>query len=214
MGESLRVMHLRFFKKQKNRLKDLVIICICWLMLPGCGDISSRKSVTYPDSDIKSIVRSINDIPEWKLNITEADKSLLLEYDRKMCGVDPVALKNAVSIFCKTQCGSELDYATQSKNKGKIFLLIRVLFDVPAITRWDTVEYFGGKFGTPIDRDGNINLLWPLYKDENGALGFVSEKHHAVSVLFGPPYDPLREFESIERVFPRRKCPILIRTNP
>jgi hypothetical protein len=205
-----------FIKHRKNWIKCLAVavVYVCGLMLTGCGDISTRKSAIYSNTDVNTIVHTINDMPEWGWNITEADKSRLLEYYREMCDVDPVVLRKAVELYCKSECGKQLDDTAQLKNKWKVFLLIRVLFDVTAVTKPNTVDYYAWAFCVPKDKDGNVNLLWPLYKDSNGALGFVSSERLAGGAYFGEPYDPLREFESISRVFQRRECPILVRTNP
>jgi len=83
--------------------------------------------------------------------------------------------------------------------EAKIFAFLRVIFDVPAgYIKIKGDEHYGS-WGSPV-KDGEVNLLWPYSKDNAGNLTLTG----IASDYYGPPYDPIAEFEEFRVKYSRR----------
>ncbi|WP_334319249.1 hypothetical protein, partial [Termitidicoccus mucosus] len=90
------------------------------------------------------------------------------------------------------------DSALNFRENAKIFAFLRILFDIP-VGYVDGVKY-SGSWGNPV-QGGKIDLLWPFRKDASGELDLIG----VVERYYGPPYDPLAEFDELVSIFQRRK---------
>lgn len=91
-----------------------------------------------------------------------------------------------------------------SDAEAKLFLLMRVLFDVPKAQPQESAAVFAAWLGEgspyPYEGSDTVNLLWPLeYRDEQLALR--SMNHIA---YIGPPYNGLAEYNFFVSNFPFR----------
>lgn len=102
-------------------------------------------------------------------------------------------------------------YSIYAKAQGddtassKLYLLLRVLFDVPEAYPRDKAKFFGGWRGWLENRaspeSDTANLLWPLgYHDQRLALV------DSMTGYFGLPYDGLGEYDYFASHFPLRSA--------
>lgn len=79
---------------------------------------------------------------------------------------------------------------------GKLYVLNRVLFNVPQRLRVGSVPFFGGWAGVPV-QGGFVNAMWPLSLAADGTLLLTGK----LRGYGGEPYDALGEFDHFLRRF-------------
>jgi hypothetical protein len=93
--------------------------------------------------------------------------------------------------------------ADRATDPNKLYLLMRVLFDVPEAIPSESTGVFvfmRGEEGMMLPRQGQpLNLLWPLGY-ERGQLVYK----HAILGHMGPPYAALAEYDYFAANFPLR----------
>jgi hypothetical protein len=99
---------------------------------------------------------------------------------------------------------SRSNYLSDSSAEEKLYLLLRVLFNVPEAQPRESARVFAPWLGegSPYPNDGSdtVNLLWPLeYHDEQLVLRKLS-----FITYIGPPYNGLAEYNFFVFSFPFR----------
>ncbi|MDX2227245.1 MAG: hypothetical protein SFY92_09180 [Verrucomicrobiae bacterium] len=83
---------------------------------------------------------------------------------------------------------------------SKVYVFNRLYFNVPEWEEKKSLRFFGGWIGIP-EKDGKINVMFPLEKNANGRI-FLSKNFGGYS---GPDYDGLGEFDYFLKKYGLRK---------
>lgn len=111
---------------------------------------------------------------------------------------EPADVERALARFL-----DEADGFASAENETRLFLLMRILFDLPDRAPADQRRLFKGWVNWPApDAEGNVNLSWPVgWQDDQPALLAPFEGAD------GPRYAAIEEHRHLRAGFPFRRLP-------
>ena len=133
----------------------------------------------------------ISEMPDWSATV-EQDCSI------SYASIKPIAVKFAqmssymrrseVKRFSCHYCSPDFDFAQASR----LYLLLRILFDLPTQQPVNRAKVFGGWHHLSVDEDkADFDLAWPVYVDAST----LTIKIEPCRGYFGRNYDALGEYE-------------------
>lgn len=139
----------------------------------------------------------IQSIPSWLGGYDKSKTADLIQIGAKLSVLTDHEIRDGIQEFSSVYSGAN-DYLWQI---SKVYLLLRVLFDVPANIPINQAKVFGG-WGHPSAGTGNtFNLLWPLEMSMDSTLNVVG----GFSGYYGAPYDAVGEYDYFSEGFGRRE---------
>lgn len=165
----------------------------------ACGSGSERNKVHY-------IVEQLKQSPSW-MDVIRKDgdyalRDKITRIDFLVASFDTETIRKAIRLYMNGLHAS--DYL---EGAAKIFVLLRVVFDVPGSVNAKDAKYFGG-WANPSDYPdprvtGRADLLWPFRVGKEGQLVLYG----TAAMYNGGPYEPLQEFDFFNKQFGRRMIP-------
>lgn len=147
--------------------------------IPSWTEVTNANTIeTYPLDDMKQVACWLLEQPDRSRRRIIAAYQMYIE-------------------ICSWKAGAFDDLPPASK----IFVLLRLLFDVPEDYPRDAARFFGSWRGSLAheDRSATVDLLWPLgYQDHQLVL------KGTYFTYFGFPYDGLSEYDYFAVRFPFR----------
>jgi hypothetical protein len=145
----------------------------------------------------EELVKLIEACPAW-IDVTGADLvggQRITECLSVVADSDTPTIREAVKRLVWKHEDKEDEMGVQTK----VFLLNRLIFNVPVSSKRKESPVFGGWVGVPSD-DETINLLWPFETNTDGKLELIS----GFRGYAGEPFEALGEFDSFNKRFGRR----------
>jgi len=158
------------------------------------------------DGREEAIIRELDRCPCWiGFNEDETEiRSGILRICENLEVFDTPTLKAAISRFWQTEC----DYKSNDYqiNRAKIYLLNRVLFEVPQRVPTESLPFdegiaLGGYYR--VVTPGWVDIGWPFGVDRYGALVFIGWAN-AFSAGSHSGYSGLKDFDYLQKNFKRR----------
>ena len=144
-------------------------------------------------------------LPAWRSDsdLTDEDWRHYLDAARVVRRSKPEDVERAMLQFLDAAEGAG---ETGSENEGRLFLLMRVLFELPAAAPVDQRRIFKGWVNWPKpDAEGKVDLSWPVgWRD---GLPFLIARFEGAE---GPRYGAVEEYRHLRGHFPFRGAPSAI----
>jgi hypothetical protein len=181
-----------------------VILGLGWCL--ASGQIGPESDWNHLSSAQKGkfIVGELDRCPSWLCaeSYEVEYRAAIVRICRRLSSIDTTDLRKGVREYWQEYCTSkyhpESKFAESTWNAAKVYVLIRVLFDVPDSVPWEEAMSTG-QFNPP-NRGQGVDMLWPLKKTAQGDLILVGSANGPYS---GPKYDGLKDFEYVAKHFPR-----------
>ena len=127
-------------------------------------------SISKENGDIEARLLALFDSLEpW----TDPDRmdsaawSRYIEVARQVQQTDPATVERALSRFVKEAAHAQ---AYSDESESKVFLLLRVVFELPSSAPEEQRRSFKGWINWPeADEGGRVNLSWPIVWEEGGS---------------------------------------------
>jgi hypothetical protein len=188
----------------------IVVPMLSWLLhCPGLASLDIRTEETgapkvsqAKKAKLERGLKLLRSCPTWvdagpnedpKVKNETADA--ILAAVSSLAALPNETLKDIVTSFDKETHGSPLALS-------RVYILNRVVFDVPEWRRRDDHFMFGVYSGIPYDSD-HIAELWPLHFDSNGKPSLIDR----LGITFAYGYLASAEFEYFVKHYPRRHLP-------
>lgn len=178
-------------------MKKLYIIMVGFLVVVG---VHAENPITEAASAVSENAKLIDQLyselslaPAWNYSEFEAGRDLVL---LKSLGKLGHATNGQVREVVRRLMLSE-DEKPFRNSWFKVYIINRLVFDIPADTSWRDVPRVRGGIGFPHDVD---SAIWPLIVQEDGSFRIASRS----AGYAGPPYQGLEEFDAFARAFARR----------
>jgi hypothetical protein len=184
--------------------------CLAALAAPSCqrqpakgGATATRPHrestpVNTSNPQVEQIVRRLRAAPAWSaMRDVSAQGQPLLDACEEIAREETPTIRAAMAAYVSGE--SQVPGGTNIDAMSKVYVLNRVLFDVPGWRPLADARFFGGWVGVP-QKEGRVDLLWPLSVTADGTLKLTG----------GPPgysgdaYDALGEFDHFASRFGRR----------
>jgi hypothetical protein len=172
------------------------------------GQTNSLQGLS-PQAQTDFVVNELRRCPSWILfGKDEKDsRNGILQICEGLNQLNTESLNQGIEKYWSLACtlGAENhDPELLKENWAKIFLLIRVLFEVPTRVPYNSEMSLGPFYDREYDRDSRrgYRLIWPLENGPDGTLLLTGVADSGVG--FGPPYEGLRDLKFIETRFQRR----------
>ena len=201
-----------------NRILFLVIyfsVCSAAVAQRGTSELRLQEWRTLTDVQAAEIVSSeLSRCPCW--DQFDADEVEIRAGIVKICSrlsiFSDTALKDGVRLYWEQFCVNSCE--TRYRNAAKVYLLPRVIFDVPervaATDIPDTELVALGQYVVKVEHH-EINMLWPLEKSADGSPILKGWED-----AFAPshaPYNGISDFNFIISHFSRRAETVSKKTN-
>jgi hypothetical protein len=150
--------------------------------------------------DVKRLLLSIEPWPSHSTSYSEGNWRRLVSVAATLQANDAKATSEALGNFQR----SYAEEPSADENDGKLFLLMRIVFELPESSpSWVPRASFGGWLtgGTDRNRDGTINFAWPVRLNQgrptlaSGYLGLQG---------LNAQYDAAAEFAHFRSTYPLR----------
>jgi hypothetical protein len=196
--------------------KPLMIGMFC--MLNGCSDRmqESGSNTSMPSSkqqrddgnaidneqwpDNESLAMKIGHLRPWSGDgiMSPSDWRSYITVARQL---QNESLDGAKAVITEYEALAEERGDSMINVESRLFLLLRVVFDLPEQAPESNRRLFIGWTNWPeVDRSGNVNMAWPV-KWTNGVPSLMAKCHGRL----GPPYDAIGEFSHFHRYYRLRK---------
>lgn len=157
-----------------------------WLLLLACvfawacgGPRSRLLAETEAEGEVAEALALIAELPDWSRTrtyveddwFTEDDVRAYVEAARAMRAMDPENVRAAYRIYVDWAAGQPFHGAHHLTNV--LFVLDRVLFDLPVKVPWEERRYFadlGKEFSSLFRTPEYAALLSPVIVDDSGAI--------------------------------------------
>ena len=150
-----------------------------------------------PSDSVEQLIRQI---PEWTIDYDKEKAAKLLNIAVKLSLLPDQELRRSTEAFVKKVHSTTYELEELSK----LYLLFRVLYELPAREERNKVKVFGGWTHPDIDNQGpTFNLSWPV--SVNQSLSPTEIEVAKFKGYKGRPYDALGEFDFFVANFSRRK---------
>lgn len=182
-----------FSKTKKAKITGIVLLGALLVFLCNCDKkVDMRPSTLLEDYD---------SLKPWPADTSFSSKDWenYIRVARRVQSTEPNEIKKSIYSFLTSQ-GIPDD--TIEENYTKIFLLLRVVFDLPEDAPEETLRSFVGwsNWSEAVIGEKRINLSWPI--------SWAWPKPKLVSGCFGRegvPYFAVEEYEYLLNTFPYRK---------
>jgi hypothetical protein len=177
----------------------IAVIAMC--VMGGCTIKPGEPPVRASTQDsVAFIARTLEECPSWEslgvFDIQEQDK--ITQTYLMLAQYDTSTLRAGIASYLKRYASPpRAEYFAASE---KVFVFLRVLFDVPPRFFSQEHPFPFSLHGNPYHADG-VDLLWPFSLDRHGKLQLTGI---ALSGSSGPPYDALADFDAMAARLKRR----------
>jgi hypothetical protein len=172
------------------------------IVLAACNKdrLGSENEIIKPaeTEDVTVIISTLRDCGLWYM-ATDAASEIMDAY-KKISIYDNDTIRNTLIVIEK-----DTNAQTSLEMRGKVFALLRYLFDIPPGYRplEESEQRAPGGWGSPV-HNRMVNILWPLTMDESGHLRFASLKSDYL-LYTGELYSPVKDFDFMIKFYKRRK---------
>jgi hypothetical protein len=143
-----------------------------------------------------NIVKTLEDAPSWTLIPPEDGAART----RLLAALEPLRKKSTDEIREGVlKYVAKLKPEDRTDGMSKIYVLNRIIFNVPSDELKCHAVFFGGWIGVPVEGD-KINMMWPIGKDDKCHLVIAG----VFSGYAGEAYRPLAEFDHFKTTYGRR----------
>ena len=184
----------------------LMIGCICsGTMAVSCSrkpvdSIVTGPSITTQSEDLAvAYSDKLKKLPFW----CQLKKDDTAKINELMNGLGEIAsqktevIRRAVDLYISNRRSEKRFYFEEWSN---LYVLNRLVFNVPARERIGDIKFFGGWDNVPYD-DKEVSILWPLSIDLHGGMELVGF-HPGYN---GDEYQALKEFDYLHKKYGRRQ---------
>ncbi|MBI3586726.1 MAG: hypothetical protein HY088_06320 [Ignavibacteriales bacterium] len=158
-------------------------------------NIPEEESGTMANND--SLAQLIEAIPLWTKGYSDTETKQLISSSKAIAKYSLDDIRRGVASFFKTHKSDK----KAIDNLSKVYLLLRVIFDVPQSIERKQAKVFGGWDHPSIEERAEVfNLLWPLeLKDSKIQVKGTFSGYHGII------YDAVGEFDFFKAKFKTRK---------
>jgi hypothetical protein len=177
-------------------MKKNIILIFAFFLSMSQQSYSGNTPSKIDETGVRLICYNLNRCPCWR-DIKESEREFRAGITKLYSGL---ACYNTETIRSGIQCFIERNRSVDDEfvSGAKVFAFLRVVFDLP--DNYVKDAKYTGSWGSP-SKDGGVNLLWPYAKDTDGNLILVGTAWDYA----GPPYQPLMEFDYLQKKYERRK---------
>jgi hypothetical protein len=201
-----------------QRFSDIIAIGALTLMFTVLSNANGAPPSSAPnasllklphEAQVRFVVNELRRCPSW-LDFSPGETQIRCGIVRICHGLEPLdtaTLNEGVAEYWSEYCaigGQINDPEILTENAAKVFLLVRVVFDVPERYPVSADMSVGPFMATAenLANIGQISLLWPLVKGPEGDL--VIAGSNELGTYSGSPYDGVKDFAFMAKHFSRR----------
>ena len=183
-----------------------VLLCLC-LAAKSLGAPIGASADQVTGANARTIVSELSQCPAWIL-VDGGDiktRAEIVNVCQHLSRVDTQTLRAGVEMFCNKYCSYESpprDTSNMWCDEAKVFVLVRVAFDIAERYPYDSSMSLGQFFSPRSDNDKYIYLLWPLEKTKDGNLLLTGV--FIPRTMAGDVYQGMKDFDFMAKHFKRR----------